>query len=179
MSLVVALDTMAWIWALKPADQAANATERDYCERAAGLFAWLDDKQADIVVPAVCVAELLTPLGEREQNRLLATLSARCRPAVFDLRTAAMAATLFRQAAAQRKPAAKSSKSKGKSAPKATPRHVLRADTLIVASARAAGATHFITEDAGCRKVAELAGLIALGLDDDPGFALPIQRDSV
>lgn len=168
MSLVAALDTMAWIWAFKPPEHAKNNTERINCDRAARLFIWLEERKAQIIIPTVCVAELLTPLDEAEQHQMLALISRRLRPAVFDLPPSALAARLHRQAMEDRQ------KQKGDK----PARHVLRADTLIVASARTAGATHFFTEDQDCRKIAERAGLKAMGLDDDPMMPLMEHRNT-
>lgn len=166
MNLVAALDTMAWIWALKPTGQAKNEAERVNCERAASLFTWLENQQAQIIIPAICAAELLTPLEEPEQNKMLALIAGRCRPAMFDLSSAALAAHLQRLALADREkqPANKPA------------RHILRADTLIVASAKTAGATHFFTEDRRCKSIAVNAGLVVMGLDDDPNMPLLSHR---
>lgn len=162
MTLVAALDTMAFAWALRDTTASVAQHDRQVQQQALDLFRWLDGEGAQIVIPAISAAELLTPLDQEAQQRMLQLLSRRCRAAVFDLRTAGIAASLYRQTA----------DIKPQYAEATTPTRFFRADTLIVASAKAAGATHFFSHDKACRSIAARAGMIALGLEDDPNYPL-------
>jgi hypothetical protein len=87
---------------------------------------------------------------------LIATLSERLVCPSFDLHAAAIAADLWAQH--QKLPADL----------QYTKRHVLKADVMIVASAKAIGATDFYTHDKRCRA---LAGIMMTAHDlptDDP-----------
>jgi hypothetical protein len=50
---------------------------------------------------------------------------------------------------------------------------VLKADVLIIATAKAFGVTHYYSNDKGSRRLAEQAGLIALDLPDRSPYLIP------
>ena len=109
------------------------------------LILQLARKKETVLLPAVAVSELLVPVPSAQKGTLIATLSGRfvCPP--FDLHAAAIAADLWSQY---------------KQLPqdlKYENRHVLKADSMIVASARAFGASDFYSHDRNCRA---LAGLV-------------------
>ena len=137
---------MTLVWGLR---DKGRSQEPEKEERAQLLLRQLDDEEADVLIAAVTVAELLTPLKDREQATFLAELNRQFRVAPFDLSATALAADLYRL-------------SKESEDPHSRPaRRVLRADTLIVASLKMAGATTFYSHDRSCRKMAERAGMAA------------------
>jgi predicted nucleic acid-binding protein len=100
-----------------------------------------------VTLPAIAVSELLVPVADK--GMLIAALQKRfvCRP--FDLPASAIAAELW---------------AKYKSLPQEMQydqRHVLKADAMIVATAKAGNVTDFYSHDKNCRKMAELAGMKA------------------
>jgi len=107
-------------------------------------------RQDVIVLPTVAVSEVLVPVPTSQKGALAATLSGRFICAPFDLPAAAIAAELW----SEHKKLAKDLQYKT--------RHVLRADTMIIASAKAAGATDFYTHDKRCRA---LSNLVMTGKD--------------
>jgi predicted nucleic acid-binding protein len=98
-----------------------------------------------IVLPMVAVAELLVPVPASRRGLLLKELSDRfnCRP--LDAQAASYAAELW--AAYEKVPEEM----------QYDDRHVMRADTLILGTAQAAGATVFYSHDRKCRAMAKLA----------------------
>jgi predicted nucleic acid-binding protein len=104
------------------------------------------DNEDTIILPAVAIAELLTPISSDRRPALLREFTEKfvCPP--FDLRAAPLAAKLRaddEQLAADDKY-------------KKSERHVLKADAMIIASAKVAGATRFYSSDFKCRKLARL-----------------------
>ena len=102
--------------------------------------ALLHTKEKDgIVLPTVALSEILVPVPAEQRGTLVAAISGRFVCASFDLPAAAIAADLW---------------SKHKGLPNDSQydsRHVLKADTMIVATAKAAGATDFYSCDKKCR----------------------------
>jgi predicted nucleic acid-binding protein len=148
----VALDTMILIWGglRRPVGSkssgAENASEMEFRSRV--LIRDLEDKDEKIIIPAISVAELLTPLDAQEHGDFIAVLTQRffCPP--FDVRAASLSAQLWQY-------------HRGLPPKEQLQRSVLKADVLIVAVARLAGATTFYSHDAKCRKLAERAGMKA------------------
>ena len=95
-----------------------------------------------IVLPTIAVSELLVPVPAAKKSLLLGTLSARFTMPSFNLPAAVIAAELW--AHHEKLPRDL----------RYTDRRVLKADLMIVASAKAAGATKFYTHDKKCRAVA-------------------------
>lgn len=97
-----------------------------------------------IVLPTVAISEILVPVSPAQRGVLLAKLTDRFLCPPFDLPAAAIAADLW---------------SRHKTLPKNlqyTKRQVLRADTMIVATAKVAGATKFYSHDRKCRALANM-----------------------
>lgn len=123
-----------------------------------------------IVLPTIAISEVLVPVAAAERGILLTELSSRFLCASFDLRAAATAADLWSQH--KRVPSELQYKN----------RHVLRADTMIVAAAKSAGATEFYSHDRRCRA---LADIIMMGCDlptrdpDDMFIVNDIRRGEV
>jgi len=109
------------------------------------LLHQLARQQAPIFLPTIAVSELLVPVPATHRGALIATLTERLVCPPFDLHAAAIAAELWVQ---------------HKNLPadlRYDDRQVLKADAMIVASAKAAGATAFYTHDKKCRALARLA----------------------
>lgn len=102
--------------------------------------------QDTIVLPTVAIAEFLAPIPIRQHGSILADFAERFLCPIFDVRAASIAADLWAKQQ-QRDP--------GKTLYQDA-RVVLKADIKIIASAKAAGATVFYTNDNRCRELAKL-----------------------
>jgi len=118
--------------------------------RAKLLLEQANSKDGTIILPWIAIGELLIPVQESQRGAVIGVLQKMFFCASFDLPAASIAADL----AAQYR--------KLPSADQYKERSVLRADTMIIASAKAAGATDFYTHDRKCRT---LAGLVMLAHD--------------
>ncbi len=130
---------MTLIWGLRDADKAADDEMQ---RRAELLLKQLDDQEAEVVISSITASELLTPLDDKEQKAFLDRLNKLFRVVPFDIKAAALAAQLY-----QRHKGALA-KARGYS------RTVLRADSLIIASVKVAGASVFYSNDKQCRALA-------------------------
>ncbi len=129
---------------------------RDLQIRAKILMHQLARDKDTVILPTIVISELLVPVPDRDHGPLIARITERfvCPP--FDVRAAAVAADLWVR---HSKLPAKLQYSK---------RNVLKADTMIIASAKSSGATVFCTTDRKCRA---LANIVMKGWDlpkDDP-----------
>jgi len=97
-----------------------------------------------IVLPTIAISELLVPVPAARRGILLTELLARFVCPSFDLSAAAIAAALW------------SEHKKLRSDLQYKNRHVLRADAMIVATAKSAGATEFYSHDKRCRALADI-----------------------
>ncbi len=145
-----AVDTNVLIYALR-GERVGDKTKRDLRRRAKILLEVLDDEGCTIVVPTVCVAELLLGVQPDKRGAFLAELSRRFVCPTLDMQAASIAADLW--AAHRKLPATDQLR-----------RSTLKADALIIASARTAGATRFFSHDAKCRRLAEKAGMTGCDL---------------
>ena len=149
----VALDTMALIWALRKDPQKGKLSDHDteMVRRSRILLRDLDERKLIVIVPAVAVAELLCPIDPKEHGKFIAVLTQRffCPP--FDIRAASLAAELWQY-------------HRGLPSDEQISRTVLKADVLIVSSAKVGGASAFYSHDAKCRRLATHAGLKARDL---------------
>ncbi|HUT14257.1 MAG TPA: hypothetical protein VMY42_27475 [Thermoguttaceae bacterium] len=96
-----------------------------------------------IVLPTIAVSEVLVPVPAAQRGLLLTELSGRFLCPSFDLQAAALAADLW------------STHKKLPNDLQYKNRHVLRADAMIVAAAKSAGATKFYSHDKRCRALAD------------------------
>jgi predicted nucleic acid-binding protein len=148
--VIVGVDTMVLIWWMPgPVNKAYDAQTTELRTRAKILLDVLDEEKKQVVVPTITVAELLAPIAAKDHGRFVAEVTNRfiCPP--FDLRASSLAAQLW---------------TLHKSFPKEMAfqdRPLLKVDMLIVATARAAGATEFYSHDARCRKLAEALSMKA------------------
>ncbi len=97
-----------------------------------------------IVLPTIAISELLVPVPAGQRGVLISELSSRFLCPSFDMSAATIAAELWSQ------------HKKLPSGSQYTHRHVLRADAMIVAAAKSAGATEFYSNDKKCRALADI-----------------------
>ncbi len=76
----------------------ATPGQEEMINRAQGLFEDLDAADADILVPSVVVAEFLAGVPKPQDVGLLDVLNRKFQVVPFDVRTAAIAAELWRDA---------------------------------------------------------------------------------
>jgi len=135
---VVAMDSMVLVWGVRK-----SGTPEDI-KRAGFLFKELEQDEAQIIIPSIVVAEFITPIRTSEgRARTVAAMSERFFIAPFDAMDAVLAAELWN--------AGKSRREMGKRGA----RVCLRADALIVATAKNHGAKEFFTNDDTCFRMAE------------------------
>lgn len=141
---------MVLIWALPhPRRKGARPTVQDIDEmqrRSLILLHELRESNSTIVVPTITASELLAGIEPVHHGRFLAELQDQFMLAPFDLPASSLAASLFQFAAElpkEEKPT----------------RMVLKADVMIVASAKTAGATQFYSHEPRVRKIVERAGM--------------------
>lgn len=148
--MIVAIDTMVLIWALphvtKKVKRQTVQDTSDLQRRAGILLHELSEENVTIVVPTITASEWLTGIDTNHHGTFLAELEKQFLLAPFDLPSAACAARLFQLSHA---------------IPKETKptRVCLKADVLIVATAKMAGATAFFSNDAHVRDLAKLVGM--------------------
>ncbi len=92
----VCLDNHILIWGVRGV---ATPGQEDRVERARDLFVELDEADAQVIVPAVVVAEFLAGVPKARHQDLLDVLNRRFQIPPFDTRTAALAAEIWRDAA--------------------------------------------------------------------------------
>jgi len=143
--VIAGIDSMILIYAgIVPQrnGKAKSAKAKKLTHRAKVLMDQLKDET--IVLPTIAVAELLVPVPAAQKGSLIATLIGmfHCRP--FDLHAAAIGSDLW---------------ARHKSLPvdlQYKNRHVLKADVMIIATAKAGSATKFYSHDKSCRALANL-----------------------
>jgi predicted nucleic acid-binding protein len=133
-----ALDTNALIWAMK--DECTPGQE-DMKRRARLALREIERSKLGIVIPSIALAELVSPMSDRQAGDFIAAAEEQFLIAPFDARAASVAAKLWRE----HKKFPESEKLK---------RSILKADALIIASAHCAGAAVFYSHDRACRKLA-------------------------
>jgi hypothetical protein len=97
-----------------------------------------------IILPTIAISEILIPVPAMKRGQVLATLAESFVCPAFDQHAASIAADIW---------------SRHKNIPdnlQYDNRPLLRADAMIVASAKAAGATEFYSNDDKCRALADL-----------------------
>jgi predicted nucleic acid-binding protein len=163
----VGVDTMVMIWGLKrvkPRDTSQDVAAM--CERAAILFQNL--KQTRIIVPAIVVAELLCGVPQEDHGNFIIDIQKNffCPP--FDVSACALSARLWQF------------HKKQPDGEKNGNRPHLKADIMIIATAKVAGAREFYSHEPRCRKLAEEAGMTPRDLPthredfrDDPNLNDP------
>lgn len=140
------LDNHILIWGVRGV---STPGQEGMINRAQSLFEDLDAADADIIVPAVVVAEFLAGVPVPQHIGLLDVLNRRFQVVPFDVRTASIVAELWRDAA-ERNPHLRD---QIREAFPGTERAKIKADLMILASALARGADVLYTHD-GPLKVA-------------------------
>jgi predicted nucleic acid-binding protein len=147
--MTIGLDSQILIYAGVVPNKPQKVTDhlKELRRRAKLLLSLIQDEI--VVLPTVAIAEILVPVPASRRGLLLRTLTDQfdCRP--LDLQAASIASELW--AEYESVPADLQYDS----------RHVMRADTLIVATAKAAGANVFYSHDRKCRAMAKIAGMQA------------------
>ncbi|MGB2822129.1 MAG: PIN domain-containing protein [Phycisphaerae bacterium] len=134
---VVAVDSMVLVWGIR------KTGPEEKIRRARYLFSELEDDEAQVILPSVAVAEYITPLASPDERaQVVAAMGERFIISPFDANDAILAAQLYREGQARRKMGARGA------------RVCLRADSLIVATAKNHGAREFYTEDVDCYNMA-------------------------
>ena len=144
---IVGIDAMILIYAgIVPSKDASPAgSELARLKLRAGmLFDHFARDDATIILPTVAIAEVLVPVPDSASGLLIQSLSENFLCPAFDMHAADIAAKLW----AKHKKLPKDQQYKD--------RHVLKADAMIIASAKAAGAAEFYSNDGDCRKLAKL-----------------------
>lgn len=139
--MLVGIDSMVLIFAGVVPRKSAKSKEIEELRVRAQLL--LHQKRDEtVVLPTIAVAELLVPVPPAKRGQLIATVSGRFMCPSFDLPAAAIAAALWAHHA------------KLPTDLQYSQRHVLKADAMIVAAAKSAGATEFYSHDKKCRALA-------------------------
>lgn len=136
----VLLDTQILIWGVL---RQARPDQHELQRRALWLLNDLDERDAQIMLPTVVLAELMIPMNAEQRARFCETAHQAFTVVPLDTRAADIAAGLWRE---HRKLPAEDR----------TRRQVLKSDVLILASAYAAGARTLYSHDRKCRRLAEL-----------------------
>lgn len=147
---IVAIDSMILAWSLRDDGNQEQRSKTQW------LFEQLEEEEAQIVVPTVVAAEFLVPLPEARRAEMLAAMSERFLLAPFDVRCAAIAASLI--------PSALDGRVRGT----AHSRHSVKVDAMMVATAKVWNASRIYSNDSGCRELAKRLELAAHDLPDQP-----------
>jgi predicted nucleic acid-binding protein len=133
---IVGIDTQSLVWAVR---RQGTASELD---RAKWLFEELQIAKAQVLIPTIVVAEYLVPADKKTHASIIEAINRRFLIKPFDVECASLAAELFKVG----KPMRQAGVPFG--------REVLRADTLIIATAKVHKAKVFYTDDKDCRELA-------------------------
>ena len=147
----VCLDNNILIWGIRGI---ATPGQESMINRTQGLFEDLDESDAHILVPAVVVSEFLTGVPKAQHQGLLQVLNRRFQLPPFDVRTAAVAAGLWRDAA-ERNPQFREVL---RETFPGTQKIKIKADIMILATALVRNADVLYTHDGALRAIAD--GLI-------------------
>jgi hypothetical protein len=144
--VIVGIDSMILIYAdVVPQKQAARSSDWDDLRvRSKLLLHIVARKKGIILLPTVAISELLIPVPSAQKGALIATLQKLFVCPAFDLPAASTVADLWSQ---HRKLPQNQQYDR---------RQLLRSDCMIIASAKAAGATEFYSHDKKCRALASL-----------------------
>lgn len=145
--ILVGVDSMTLVWGIR------KQGPSEMLERARLLFHQLDRDKRQIVVPAIVVAEYLSHVDEKYHAEQIELMRSTFVMPPFDVRAASLAARLFQIGQSGRG-------NKGE----ADARKCLRADSLIVATAKMVGAKSFYSHDKNCRSMAEKAHMAVMAL---------------
>jgi predicted nucleic acid-binding protein len=133
---IVAVDSMTLVWGLR------RDGPEEKCRRAKWLFDQFSAHKIQVIVPSVAASEYLTATDPSTHAGIIAAMEKRFLILPFDQHCASMAANLFQMGREMRV--------KGEPGGRA----ILRADTLIIATAKTFGAETIYTTDDDCRILA-------------------------
>ena len=155
--MIVGLDTMILIWGFcgNPSPRDIEH-QREMKRRARILLVDLSKRQDTIVVSAITVAELLVKIPKQDHGKFIATLQDYFYCPSYELPTCSHAADINSRYLDSIRQSGGAAVHGG--------RDLIKADTLIVASALSAGAEVFYSHDDRCRKIATMAGIVAKDL---------------
>jgi predicted nucleic acid-binding protein len=154
--ILAAVDSMTLVWGVRKEGPA------EMLDRARRLLYQLDRDGRQIVVPSIVIAEYLSHIDLSFHAKTIEAMREKFFMPPFDVKAASLAAELFKSGQSGRG---------NKGTPDA--RKCLRADSLIVATAKAHGTKAFYSHDKNCRLMAERAKLAAFDLpshDDELPF---------
>ena len=145
-----AIDAMIVIWGLKQGHyKGRRPTTQDVGEmrrRAVILLDELHEAKEEVIIRAVAVAELLLGIEPKNHGLFVAKLQENFRLPPFDLAACSLASRLWQTARELPKDQQQE-------------RVCLKADVMIVATAKVAGTTTFYSHEPKVRKIAEMAGM--------------------
>lgn len=133
-----ALDTNILIWSRKTP---STKHEKEISRCVKLLFHQIAEEKISVVIPTLVLAEYLAGSPQHKHGKLIEIFDSKFTCVPFDVKGAAIAATLWK------------SNQKLKQTDRQS-RKLLKADALIIASAKAAGASSFYTLDEKARKLA-------------------------
>jgi hypothetical protein len=119
--------------------------------RSAILINMLEEDKERIVIPTVLVGEFLAGIDPKDHGNVIVELQKRFFCPEYDVRAASLAAELWEY-------------NRGLPKDSSAKRNVIKADVMIVATAKVAGATKFYSHDSRCRAFAARAGMTASDL---------------
>lgn len=163
--LKVSFDANILIWAFRTTHykfrgQEPTDEQKELQKKCGYLFSDLQRQGAKVVLSSIVVSEYLAGIDPANHGNVLTEITSRFDVYSFDVRAAALAATLWN------------------SRPKPTDivpgrRVAMKADTMIVATLKLRGVSAFYSYDENCQKTAKLAGLIPKGLPTHDEYLFP------
>jgi predicted nucleic acid-binding protein len=136
-SKLVAIESQTLVWGVR------KVGPPQQLQRAKWLFDELESDDAQIIVPAIVLSEYLCAVAPDDHSAVVAAITKRFLVLPFDALCASIAAELFQHGNASRAKGAADS------------RKILRADSLIIATASRHGARLFYSHDKDCRALAK------------------------
>lgn len=153
--VLISFDTMILIWATESGNKKSMRKSAqdipDLQRRSRFLLDYIHEENHDVILPTIVASEYLRGVKPKRRNDALATLHELYTIAPFDSPAAAIAADLFDRA----KPLPNNDSQS---------RTCMKADLMIVATAKAMKVARIYSHDANTRKLANLAGLEGLDL---------------
>jgi len=148
---VAAIDTQIFIWGMLPADSEINP---DLIRRAKLLFRTFDEQKTRVLFPSICLSEVLVKIPTTSQSAFISSVASSFEILPFDVKSAALSADIFNTNQHLRIQGVQGD------------RVTHRADCLIVATAKAHGATTFYSHDVRCRTIANSTRMLDKDLPD-------------
>ncbi|MBF0241005.1 MAG: PIN domain-containing protein [Desulfamplus sp.] len=141
MADIICFDTQIVIWAVK---KEATAGQEEMIKKASYLLEKCQESKTEIIIPSIVVGELLSALPSDKHGAFINALKYFKIPP-FDIQAAVIYAKMWQSNKALRK----DEKNQG------AKREEMKADCMIVATAKARGSSCIYSEDVRLRKFAE------------------------